>query len=141
MKHVLIDTNIILDFALERKPFFKASTHIFDKINEKIIKGYVSASSITDIYYVLKKSHGHETTIKFIRELIYIIEVLSVSKKTIIDALNMRYKDFEDAVQSSVAEMNNIDIIVTRNKFDFTPSSIKVYTPDELIKKLAEFYS
>jgi predicted nucleic acid-binding protein len=87
---------------------------------------------------VSKKAGGREKSIAFIRELIEILEVLSVTKKTIIDALNADFKDFEDAVQYCAAEMNCIDIIVTRNKSDFKLSAIEVCTPDELIKKLKE---
>ena len=95
MKHVLIDTNIILDIALQREPFFNAAEQIFDKIEEGKIKGFVTASSITDIYYVSRKSSGHEKTLAFISELIDILEVLSVTKETIIGALNAEFKDFE----------------------------------------------
>jgi predicted nucleic acid-binding protein len=139
MKRVLIDSNIILDVALRRKPFIKISSRIFDKIGERKIKGFVTASSITDIYYLMKKVSGREKTLAFIRELTGVIEVLNVTKRNIIDALNTNFKDFEDAVQYCVAEMNRIDIIVTRDKSDFNLSSIEVCTPDELIKKLSNF--
>ena len=70
--------------------------------------------------------------------MIDILEVLSVTKKTIIDALDSDFKDFEDAVQYSVADMYHIDMIVTRNKSDFELSAIEVYTPNELMRKLTE---
>ena len=137
MKTVLIDTNIILDIALQRDPFFEEADQIFGKIDDDVIKGFVSASSITDIYYVSRKSCGREKTIAFIRELIDILEVLSVAKATIINALNTDFKDFEDAVQYCVADMNRIDVIVTRNKSDFELSAIEVCTPKELLKMIS----
>ena len=138
MKHVLIDTNIILDIAQQREPFFEAANQIFDKIEEGEIKGVVTASSITDIYYLSRKASGRDKTIAFIRELIEILDVLSVTKETIIYALETNFKDFEDAVQYCVADMNHIDMIVTRNKSDFALSTIEVCTPEELIKKLTK---
>ena len=138
MKQVLIDTNIILDIALQQEPFFYAAEQIFDKIEEGTIKGFVTASSITDIYYISKKSSGREKTLAFIRDMIDILEVLSVTKEAIIDALNTEFNDFEDALQYCVADMNCIDVIVTRNKSDFRFSTIEVCTPDELIKKLID---
>ena len=134
MKKVLIDTNIVLDIALQREPFFEAACQIFEKIDKGEIKGFITASSITDIYYISKKSCGQEKTIQFIHELIGIIDILSVSKQVIINALDSEFKDFEDAVQYFTADMNFIDIIVTRNKSDFEHSAIEVCTPDELIK-------
>jgi len=136
MKQVLIDTNIIIDIALQREPFFETANQIFDKIDEEKIKGFVTASTITDIYYISKKVCGREKTITFISELIDILEVLSVTKETIIDALHTEFKDFEDAVQYCTANMNHIDIILTRNKSDFILSTIEVCTPNELLQKL-----
>ena len=138
MKQVLIDPNIILDITLQRNPFFEIADQIFGKIDEGEIKGYVTASSVTDIYYVSRKACGREKTIEFIREMVDILEVLSVTKETIISALDAEFKDFEDAVQYCAADMNRIDIIVTRNKSDFKLSAIEVCTPEELIKRLTE---
>ena len=135
MKRVLIDTNIILDIALQREPFFEVADQIFGKIDDLEIKGFVTASSITDIYYVSRKACGREKAVEFICELIDILEVLSVTKETIKNALASDFKDFEDAVQYCVADMNHIDIIVTRNKSDFRLSTIEVCTPEELLKK------
>jgi len=134
MKKVLIDTNIILDIALQRHPFFEEASQIFAKIDTGEIKGFITASSVTDIYYITRKSCGREKTITFIRELIDIFEVLSVTKESIIDALNTEFKDFEDAMQYCIADMNNIDVIVTRNKSDFEHSTIEVVTPNELLR-------
>jgi len=138
MKHVLIDTNIILDIALQQDPFYEVASQIFGKIDDGKIKGFVTASSITDIYYVSRKACGREKAINFIRELIDVLEVLSVTKETIINALITEFKDFEDAIQYCVADINRIDIIVTRNKSDFKFSTIEVCTPDELIKILSD---
>jgi len=136
MKQVLLDTNIILDVALQREPFFETAIQLFGKIDEGEIKGFLTASSITDIYFISKKTCGREKTIAFIRELIDVFEVLSVTKQTIMDALASEFIDFEDAVQYCVADINRMDVIVTRNKSDFKFSTIEVNTPDELIKQL-----
>lgn len=138
MKQILFDTNIILDIALRREPFFEAADQLFSLLDEGKIKGFMTATSATDIYFVSKKVCGRRKTIAFIRELIDILEVLSVTKGTIVEALNSEFKDFEDAVQFCVADMNRIDAIVTRNKPDFSLSTIRVYTPDELIKLLTK---
>ena len=136
MKRVLFDTNIILDIALQREPFFRAACQLFGKIDDGTIKGFVTALSVTDIYYMSKKARGRENAIAFICELIDILDVLNVTKNTVIYALNADFKDFEDAVQYFVADMNGIDIIVTRNNADFEFSAIEICTPNELMKKL-----
>ena len=135
MKKVLIDTNIILDIVLQRYPFFEDARQIFAKIDAGEIKGFITASSVTDIYYMSRKACGREKTIAFIRELVAVFDVLSVSKESIIDALDTEFKDFEDAIQYCVADINKMDMIVTRNKSDFIHSTIEVYTPNELLKR------
>jgi predicted nucleic acid-binding protein len=47
-----LDTNVILDFALERHPWFADSEQIIYFAEQKQILGYVSASTISDIYYI-----------------------------------------------------------------------------------------
>ncbi len=133
MKRVLLDTNIILDIALKRESFFKFSAELFDLIDQKIISAYLTASTITDIYYISKRQKNHETAMLFIFDIVNIIDVIGIDKKVILDALQRGMKDFEDAVQVSAAIFNNIDIIITRNKADFESSGLKIYTPDEFI--------
>jgi predicted nucleic acid-binding protein len=133
MKRLLLDTNIILDIALKREPHFELSSKIFELIDKKRIIGYITASTVTDIYYISRKEKGNEIAIEFISNLIEIIDVIGVDKSTIIKALKSKLKDFEDAVQVSAAEYYEIEIIVTRNKSDFLNSGLEILTPKELI--------
>ena len=50
-------------------------------------------------------------------------------------AFNRNWKDFEDAVQYTVAESNGVDCIITRNKKDFEEDAITILTPGEFIEK------
>ena len=86
---------------------------------EKKIIGYVSASAVTDIVYILQKENGKINTIQFLKELFEYIDILGVDKTIIINALNSNWKDFEDAVQGNVAKENSLDLIITRNTKDF----------------------
>jgi predicted nucleic acid-binding protein len=133
MKNILIDTNIILDIALQRDPFFNVASVIFSLIDKKKIKGYITASSVTDIYYVLKKQVRNDIAKDFIADLIEVIDVINVDKNIIVEAILLKMKDFEDAIQVSAAKNNKIRIIVTRNKQDFHDSDLEVYTPEELV--------
>jgi len=133
MKRLLLDTNIILDIALKREPHFELSSKIFELIDKKRIIGYITASTVTDIYYISRKEKGNEIAIEFISNLIEIVDVIGVDKSIIIKALKSNIKDFEDAVQVSAAENYEIEIIVTRNKSDFLNSGLEILTPKELI--------
>jgi predicted nucleic acid-binding protein len=133
MKRLLLDTNIILDIALKREPHFQLSSKIFELIDKKRIIGFITASTVTDIYYISRKEKGNEIAIEFISNLIEIVDVIGVDKSTIVKALKSNIKDFEDAVQVSAAENYEIQIIVTRNKSDFLNSGLEILTPKELI--------
>jgi predicted nucleic acid-binding protein len=134
MIKVLFDTNIILDIALKRESFFEDAQKLFILIDKERITGNITATAITDIYYIAKKEKGHNEAINFIKNLIEVIDVIGINKETILKALASKMKDFEDAIQSSAAEIHQIDLILTRNKNDFTDTTIKVLTPKEFLK-------
>ena len=136
MKRILFDTNIILDIALKREFHFTYSSKLFEFIDLKLIIGYITATTITDIYYISKREKGDLITREFIMNMIEIFEVIGVDKSTIQKALTSDLNDFEDAVQVSSALQYELDAIVTRNKSDFINSNIEVFTAVELIENL-----
>jgi predicted nucleic acid-binding protein len=84
MKKVLLDSNIILDIAIERRDFYEKSKAVITRIVNLHFTGYVTASSVTDIYYVLKKSKGHQKSIEFLQGLFMFIDIAGVSKEVMI---------------------------------------------------------
>lgn len=98
MKSVLLDTNIVLDIALERREFYGNAKKLIEILFLKSISAYVTASSITDIYYLLKKKRGHIHTINFLKDFFQITGIVGVDKEIIFEALNSGMDDFEDAV-------------------------------------------
>lgn len=137
MKNILIDTNIILDIALKREPFFDAAYQIFVLIDKRKIKGFITASSVTDIYYVVRKQSGSDIAKKFIADLIEVVEVINVDKNIILNALLLHINDFEDALQVAAAKDNKIKIIATRNKQDFHNSDLEICLPEELVARFS----
>lgn len=135
MNKILLDTNIILDIALERREFFEKSKELMLMLNKLSIPSYVTATTVTDIYYILKKSKGHQLTISFLKNLFDFIDIAGVNKEVIVSALISELTDFEDAVQSECASLNDINIIITRNIADFKKSKLKIVTPSEFISQ------
>jgi predicted nucleic acid-binding protein len=136
MKRILLDTNIILDIALKREPHFEHSARLFELIDNKQFIGYITATTVTDIYYIARKEKGKDIALEFISNLIEVVDVLGIDKNTIVKALKSKMKDFEDAVQVSAAEYHDIEIIVTRNKSDFLNAGLEVLSPKELVKDM-----
>jgi len=135
VRTILLDTNIILDIALKREPFFGESVKVLQYIEKHQIPAFVSATSINDIYYIARKITGHSTAIEFITNLIQIVDIGNVDKQIIINALNSSFKDFEDAIQNYSALSNYCNTIITRNKLDFSNSVLQILTPEEFIQE------
>jgi len=130
---ILLDTNIILDVALNRQGHSEKAKELIYFLNQKEIPFFVTASTVTDIYYILKKSDNHTSALEFLQNFLHYADVAGVDKTIIINALNSGLNDFEDAVQIQSAILNQISTIVTRNKSDFKTSEVEVFTPEEFL--------
>jgi predicted nucleic acid-binding protein len=49
---VLFDTNVILDYLMQRKPFYRDSREVILLSAENKLDGIIGAGSIADIYYI-----------------------------------------------------------------------------------------
>ncbi len=107
-------------------------------VEQSQIIGYISATTFSDLYYIIRKERGREWTIKFLRQLATFCQIASVDDASIQMALNSNMKDFEDAIQYCVASLNNLEAIITRNPKDFDNISLRVLTPSQLIQTLSE---
>src|SRR5690606_25782153 len=83
MDNVLFDTNVILDLALKRAPHFDHAASLFALIDENKITAYVTASTITDIYFISKREKGHEIALEFISNLVDVVNIIGVDKEII----------------------------------------------------------
>jgi len=136
----LVDTNVVLDVLLNRAVFFAHSRAIFEFIEQKKITGYITASSITDIFYLIKKEVGNnEVVYQAIEKLTALFTVVPVTEMTIASALALRWKDFEDAVQFMAAKENGMTCILTRNEADYESSDIPCMSPSDFIAKFGWF--
>ncbi len=137
MQRVLIDTDVILDFFFDRKPFSDNAAKVLSLCESRKIKGFITSVIISNVYYLLKQTSTHEKVIEKLVQLVTITEVLTTDREVIIKALNSNFKDFEDALQNYSAELNGqIDLIVTRNIKDFKNSSLGVMTPENYLKTI-----
>jgi predicted nucleic acid-binding protein len=134
MSLIMLDTNVILDFAMRRGEHYVPALGIMKEIAHGHLIAHVSASQITDIYYFLRKRFSHEEAIRVLVDLIGSIRIIGVNKYTIDAAIESGMLDFEDAVQSAAAQDFGIDIVVTRDKIGFSNSGLQVYSPEEFLE-------
>jgi predicted nucleic acid-binding protein len=136
---VLIDTNIVLDVLLNRQPYCQDAAKIIVLSEKEIIESYVSASAITDIYYITQKEYKNkQTAIDLIKKILEVISVATITGNNIYQALDLGWNDFEDSVQYVVGESISADYIITRNVDDFNNSTIKIVTPEQFLNILSE---
>ena len=133
---VLLDTNIVLDYLGANQGFSDDAEKLFELAEKRQDIKLVSSSGITDIIYVLRRAVKDRDILKrkfesFRKR----ISILSVTEADIDKVFSRDWKDFEDAVQYTVAESNNVDCIITRNQKDYEEDRIPIYTPQEFIEK------
>ena len=134
---VLIDTNIFIDVLQDRIPFTDNSQAVIGLVTQKKIKGAVAAHSITNLWYILRKTHSDEERRNYLLSLFELFDVVSIDKNRLVAALeNSNFKDFEDCLQDECAYGINADYIITRNAKDFESSMVKALTPEEFLENL-----
>ena len=130
---VLLDTNVILDVWLAREPFWRDSAKLLAKIENKEINGVICPTTVTTLHYLGKKVLGEQKARQLINSLLKISKIGKVSKESFEEALESEIKDFEDAVIESVAIIEGVDYIATRNLKDFKKSRIDAREPSYFI--------
>ncbi len=128
---LLIDTNVILDMVLKRSGC-DISMELFRKVKETGASAYITASSVTDIFYIIRKeTHDTSRTYVIMENIFRLVAVLSVTEKDIQDAVGQKWKDFEDCVQYMSGKNNRMDYIITVNRKDYADALLPVMTPTE----------
>lgn len=133
---VLIDTNIILDFVLERERFLAQAESLFHVISTGAIVGYVTATTLTDIFYIARRSTQNIALARqIIINLLTVMEVCPVDRIVVEVALTSGVTDFEDAVQVACAIIQGLDAIVTRDA-TLVATSIPIWSIDQVLQQL-----
>jgi len=135
MKHILLDTNIIIDVFAARAPFDLYAVEIFRLAKENKVKIYISAASITTIYYLLRvQKITHIKCMKIMDDLQKIATIITADSVIISNSIKINFLDFEDGVQYISAKSNpKISLIVTRDRKGFKKSSITVADANQAV--------
>ena len=136
---ILIDTNVIIDALTSRDPWNESAEKIFIMAANNIVDMYITASSATDIYYLVRKHlNNAETARQIMGKLYSLVGILEVKEEDCVDALVSPITDYEDAVVEKVASRKDMDYIVTRNIKDYQAGGTKIILPDDFVKLVEE---
>ena len=133
---ILVDTNVILDVLCNRSEFVEASSKVWKYCEVDQIEGYISALSVPNIVYILRKELTPQKTEQLIQQITMIFKVVDLKASDLSSAAEMFTSDYEDALQMCQAKRINADYIVTRNIRDFKDSKVPALKPSELLERI-----
>ena len=133
---LLIDANILLDVLQKREPYVHDSSLIWKLCETESVEGYISALTIANLIYVMRKELSAEMIEEVIQKLRLIFQFTDLSVSDLTRASEMKWSDFEDAVQCATAERIHADCIITRNIRDFNKSKVIAFTPTEYLSRI-----
>jgi len=134
---ILIDTDVLIDFLINRGTFTKNAREIIQKSQEKTINAFLAAHSITNIFYVLRKIYPISERKQRLMDLCRFISVVDIGYELISKALeNNNFDDMEDCLQAECAGAVNAEYIITRNIEDYVHSKVPAILPEIFLKKL-----
>jgi predicted nucleic acid-binding protein len=130
---ILIDINIILDVLQKREPFYETSVRLLALVETGRVQGYLAAHSLTTLFYLIRKDMSAADARATLTNLLQFIRVAAVDQATIEQALNLDYRDYEDAVQMISALQVKADHLITRNIRDYQPALLSVLQPIDFL--------
>lgn len=134
---IFVDSDVVIDFFTDREPHVNPASELFELNEQAILKIYISAVSLNNIYYIVRRFLGHQKTIEVVELLTEMTEIIDTTKQEILQALKNDFSDFEDSIQySSALTIENLNAIITRNTKDYRKSSIAVMTPLNFLKMI-----
>lgn len=136
MMQVLFDTNIVLDALLKRMPWESDAAACWKACDEGRIMGCLTASTLTDIFYISRKIKGLDVARDAVRICLDAFAICIVDRQALEQAIDLPSADFEDNLQIVCATLAGLDAIVTRDNGGFRDSTLAVLTPAELLAKI-----
>ena len=133
---ILIDTDVLVDVALDRAPFAQAASEVLNLVELGYEKACIAWHSVSNLYYLMSPGHGGMDIRDFIVQLTHIVEVATTDTEGVRYAASLPMKDFEDAMQVAAARACGAGHIVTRNFKDYTHSPIPAISPQDAVSRL-----
>lgn len=130
-----MDTDVILDFLLNRDPYISEITEIIERsvLNEMTL--CVSSLTISDLHYIISRLENKKSVNNKIRKILKLLTVENVGQTTVIKAMESEFSDFEDGIQNYCAEEADHKVLITRNTKDYKKSSLAIMTPKEFLAR------
>ena len=133
---ILLDTDVLVDIALDRHPHSESASELLDRIEHGAESAYIAWHSVSNLYYVIAPAVGGVSARDFIVELTRFVAVATTDTEGIRYAAELPMADFEDAMQVAAARACGARHIVTRNVSDYVRSPIRAVDPQQALGEL-----
>ncbi len=133
---VLFDTNVVLDVLLDRAPFAEVGANLFSRVERGNLNGFVGATTVTTVHYLSSKVVGAARAHDVVERLLSLFGVAAVNRTVLVDALQLGFEDYEDAVLHEAARHAGAEGVVTSDRSGLRKAKLAVYAPEELLKML-----
>ena len=137
MARWLLDTDVLIDVALEREPHFGFSQTLLTRLRQGDGEAFVAWHTVSNLYYNVRRQRDAATARAFTASLLSFAQVAPTGTDDLRYALGLPMSDFEDAMQVAAARACEAQFIVTRNAGDFARSPIPNLTPAEAVAELS----
>jgi predicted nucleic acid-binding protein len=133
MNSVFLDSDIILDFYVQREPHHQTALRLFTHLKRAKTRCFTSAVVMANAYYMLTKIENAKYALEKMRKLRKFVSIAPLNESIIDAALSFPFKDFEDSIQFQCAIQNGIQTIVTRNSKDYPKDQLRVADPGQYL--------
>jgi predicted nucleic acid-binding protein len=133
---LLIDTNVVLDVVLGRRPWAADAAALLDAIEKGRAEGHIAGHAVTTVYYIVDKQRGHSVAATAVTDLLQLLTVVPITGDHFQRALGLALPDFEDGVQAAACLGIGADYLVTRNPKDFAGAPVTTRAPGEVLALL-----
>ena len=140
--NVMIDTNVILDDILSREPHRVNAGKIMELVTGQQILGYITANTLTDIYYLIEKHRGWRLAREAVKKILRTLQIIAVNGDDCERAIYSPMLDFEDALVVFCAAKAELDYIVTNDRGFLADTNLLVpaINPADFLKVLDGTY-
>ena len=130
---MLLDTDVLIDIALDRRPHSGPASELLDRIERGLETAYIAWHTVSNFYYLVAPARGDMNARDFIVDLTRFVKVVSTDTEALHYAAELPMADFEDSMQVAAARSCAARYIITRNVKDFARSPIPAISPQEAL--------
>lgn len=132
-KRIFLDTNVILDYLLEREPFYYDALKLWAACEEGTVEGYVSALTVNNVHYIAHRLKSETTAMIAVRGILSVFNVVPLDKELMKLAADFHDRDYENDIQLQSAIRSGCTHLFTRDPTHFHTKALAIVPPSSFL--------